>query len=92
MLNDDHAMHFIAFGYVPLRGLFSRVEAAVREEFDRLLLEEFPDFDGSQSRDVAHICERGERPGAHRNYLRFVDPRWSWCSRWSTWASSPGTP
>ena len=149
MLNDDHVMHFIAFGYVPLRGLFSRAEAAaLREEFDRLLLEEFPDFDGSQSRDVAHICARGERhaalladerlldiprkilghdfvyegsaghghvgdtpwhggsgvvawglphikvslylddlaaddgclrvvPGAHRNYLRFVDPRWS---------------
>jgi ectoine hydroxylase-related dioxygenase (phytanoyl-CoA dioxygenase family) len=149
MLNNDHVMHFIAFGYVPLRGLFSRGEAAaLREEFDRLLLEAFPDFDGSQSRNVAHICERGERhaallederlldiprkilghdfvyegsassahvgdtpwhggsgvttwglphikvslylddltadngclrvvPGAHRNYLRFVDPRWT---------------
>ena len=149
MLNDDHVMHFIAFGYVPLRGLFGRAEAAaLREEFDRLVIEDYPDFDGSQSRDVAHICERGEChaalladerlldiprkilghdfvyegsaghghvgdtpwhggsgvvtwglphikvslylddltaddgclrvvPGAHRNYLRFVDPRWS---------------
>ena len=149
MVDDNHVMHFIAFGYVPLRGLFSRDEAsALRDELARLLLEDHPDFDGSQPRSVGHICERGERhaalidderlldiprkilghdfvyegsgasahvgdtpwhggsgvitwgvphikvclylddltatkgclrvvPGAHRNYLRFIDPRWS---------------
>lgn len=149
MVDENHVTHFIAFGYVPLRGLFSRGEAAaLREEFDRLLREDYPDFDGSQPRQVAHVCERGERhaaligderlldvprkilghdfiyegsaaaahvgdtpwhggsgvitwglphvkislylddltarngclrvvPGAHRNYLRLVDPRWA---------------
>lgn len=74
MMDDNHVTHFIAFGYVPLRGLLSREEAAaLREEFDRLLYEDRPGFDGTETCHVAHVCERGERHAALLEDERLLD-------------------
>ena len=63
-LRADDVARFNAFGFLVLRGLFSRKEAeALRAECEALTLAENPGWDRTTVAGVADLCEKGERHG-----------------------------